>query len=721
MSLREYQRIYLGNVEIAAVHQEDIRIFGEGVSAQTVPAAFAVDGWSVTMGSSTAEIVVTLTALPYNGGAAIETVEYTLDGGTVWTALSGAAPGAYPLVMAEAGASYVVSLRAVNAIGAGQASATLTAISAAEVVAAPANTALPAIIGAATVGETLTGSEGTWTGTPTLVLQWLRDGTAIPGATNTTYVLSEDDQNTTISLRVSATNAGGSAVAVSAGVGPVAAVPTTPEYSEPGYVLWTAAGASATSGAIASVAAVGEQDIALINTTSTAQPTRSGNLITWDGSDDILKPAAGPAARTTYHLLPDASGTETGKGFTCTGLARLPDGQWAIANHANNKNGDTRTVNPTLCILSSDFSTLVQEINITTDLTGVTSAQGVALDADGNIWVAIQGANVVRKFSAVGTLLKTLTLDYNPNAVGWDSITGRLIVANHSTKALNWYDLSTDTIVKTVSIYTTDTTLRPSDLIWFDKDFGTQGGLWMSYDEGGVTEGSGTGVIRIYDIASDKWSFAAKLTGANAIEGLWYERETRTLYVTNDAWFHGQKTPGNRVDEYKLLPPVAPQFSFFMSGTIGTPATSKTRCIIAMGEGGGGSAAADVAQLGLYVTQAGTLRIIVNESGTQVSSTDLTITGGLSTDGDYWIDVDLFGQTVTAYRDGVSVGSGTFATAPERFPAFGNLPTVGGAVYYEAYSSNAIGTVSRATPMSLRAWGYGCKAGLRSAVEALYP
>lgn len=89
--------------------------------------------------------------------------------------------------------------------------------------AAPANTVAPSITGIATVGSTLTGADGTWTGRepPVLTRQWRRNGADIPGATGTTYVLVAADQTTIITLAVTGRNWAGTATAVSAGTAAV--------------------------------------------------------------------------------------------------------------------------------------------------------------------------------------------------------------------------------------------------------------------------------------------------------------------------------------------------------------------------------------------------------------------------------------------------------------------------------------------------------------------
>ncbi|WP_230280285.1 putative Ig domain-containing protein [Croceicoccus sp. Ery15] len=83
----------------------------------------------------------------------------------------------------------------------------------------------PSISGTPQVGETLTGSDGTISNGTVSARAWLRAGSAISGATGSSYVLQEADEGQNISYRVTATGAGGSANATSAAVGPVTAAP----------------------------------------------------------------------------------------------------------------------------------------------------------------------------------------------------------------------------------------------------------------------------------------------------------------------------------------------------------------------------------------------------------------------------------------------------------------------------------------------------------------
>ena len=77
------------------------------------------------------------------------------------------------------------------------------------------------------VGSTLTCTDGTWTGSPTLTRTWLRSGSPVPGASASTYAVTSNDAGRTLRCRVTASNASGSADADSNEVD--VATPTRPE------------------------------------------------------------------------------------------------------------------------------------------------------------------------------------------------------------------------------------------------------------------------------------------------------------------------------------------------------------------------------------------------------------------------------------------------------------------------------------------------------------
>jgi Carboxypeptidase regulatory-like domain len=114
---------------------------------------------------------------------------------------------------------------------------TTSGINAALVREEPANTVAPTASGTPNVGQTLSCANGTWTGIESLTYAdtWLRDGTAIAGATGATYVVQAADQGHGLACTVTATNKIASVSATSNTLAvPAAAMP--PSSALPGVI-----------------------------------------------------------------------------------------------------------------------------------------------------------------------------------------------------------------------------------------------------------------------------------------------------------------------------------------------------------------------------------------------------------------------------------------------------------------------------------------------------
>lgn len=143
------------------------------------------------------------------------------SGGGHCSSIAGATNQTYALVAADAGGTIRIRVTATNVAGSASARSDPTKV----VVAtnAPINTSLPIISGTAREGETLTASSGSWRGTRPIsfTFQWLRCNRsgagcgAIGGATRQTYTLLAADVGQTMRVRVTATNAAGSATVLS--------------------------------------------------------------------------------------------------------------------------------------------------------------------------------------------------------------------------------------------------------------------------------------------------------------------------------------------------------------------------------------------------------------------------------------------------------------------------------------------------------------------------
>lgn len=100
----------------------------------------------------------------------------------------------------------------------------------------PVSAVPPIANGSPGVGKQLRTESGSWSTSATFTYQWLRCNayfagcTDIPGATAATYTVVAADVGHVLGARVTATNAAGSAAALSNGLGPVTAQPPRPKH-----------------------------------------------------------------------------------------------------------------------------------------------------------------------------------------------------------------------------------------------------------------------------------------------------------------------------------------------------------------------------------------------------------------------------------------------------------------------------------------------------------
>jgi len=154
--------------------------------------------------AGTPKVGVKLTATTGTWAPAPDTFAYQwLRAGT---AIAGATGAAYTPTPADLGG--VLSVR-VTAAKAGYASMAKTSSPAPAVLIGTLTASTPTISGTTKIGSTLTSQAGAWGPAPvSLTYQWFRSGTAITGATASTYVPSASDLGTVLTVRTTGTKPG---------------------------------------------------------------------------------------------------------------------------------------------------------------------------------------------------------------------------------------------------------------------------------------------------------------------------------------------------------------------------------------------------------------------------------------------------------------------------------------------------------------------------------
>ena len=248
-----------------------------------------------TIGSATATgtttATVAFTAPARNGGVAISSYTATSSPGGITGTLSQAGSGTITVTGLTTGTAYTFTVTATNSVGTSVASSASNSIT---TYLAPANTVAPVVSGTATVGQTLSTTNGTWNGipTPTFAYQWQRAGSDIGSATSSTYVLVAADVGNAIRCVVTATNVVAAVSANSNATSSVAAsVPGAP-------TIGTATATGATTATISFTAPASNGGATITSYTATSSPGGITGTLSQAGSGTIT--VSGLTAETSY-------------------------------------------------------------------------------------------------------------------------------------------------------------------------------------------------------------------------------------------------------------------------------------------------------------------------------------------------------------------------------------------------------------------------------------
>lgn len=285
-------------------------------------------------------------------------------------------------------------------------------------------------------------------------------------------------------------------------------------------------------------------------------PVMTGDGLLFDGTAELQSAAIGGAVSfiSDTELPGGASGSVSGRGFTCTGLARLPDGRWVVGNHGMATGASPYA--PSVVILSADMTTISAEHLIATiDPAAVLgSVQGVAINAAGNILVSQKSTKKIYEITPSGALVSTITVSNEVNALGYDTLTGYVLYANDATQ-IRSVNATTGAQVVASRIAECQGAI---DQIQFDA---TLNGFWYTFGENGEN-----GRLGFFSFSSQTTTHMITLPGADAVEGVYVSG--RDVWIANDALYHGGATLKNAIRHYTVDwdPPLASSSTLLISG-----------------------------------------------------------------------------------------------------------------------------------------------------------
>lgn len=404
----------------------------------------------------------------------------------------------------------------------------------------------------------------------------------------------------------------------------------------------------------------------MLQATGTKQPDlNASGYVKFDGSDDFMQQPAWAAQSATFirgTTLPDASGSLATKGFTCTGIARAPDGTWWLGNDGREDVADL-TYAPSLVHLSADFATKLGEILLMPLFPSILTVQGVAYDtSDDTLWFCSTDESKVRHVSLAGADISSISPGYKPNGLAYDPVLDAVIVGRFAGEAserrIEWLDADDGALVKGVTL-----TDQP-DHLWFDPSDGPQGTLWFSYGSNNAA-----GSIGIFNVgpAVDNTSERYSLPEADCIEGIF--KLGSTLYVLNDGYTHAGSPALNRVLEFRLPDPayqetLGSKFLLFAVARLPSSLGATARAIVVVGDPTGAGSAGGV---GLYFTASSTAQLtFIACTSTDTAANQNTATIAVTTTTKFLIMavVDFIANTAVFYINGAQVGSAADMSKP---------------------------------------------------------
>lgn len=276
---------------------------------------------------------------------------------------------------------------------------------------------------------------------------------------------------------------------------------------------------------------------------------------------DTREGAYGPVLRNMT-VLPALTGGASSGGFTATGLDRITRGQWAgcwiVASEGRTRESDGSSFNPQIAIISPDFGKIVQLIS----LSGNTSIQGVAVDTSGSedtFWVAFVTNTGIydgdirhyelydASYTNYGTTANTAveisadridfdtTYSHGPNGLAYDSANDALWVGGQGfVNTVRQLSCADGSLLDSITV-----TEYP-DQLHYDA---TNQLLYYSNGNNGSN-----GVVYAYRIEDDENAVVySSLSRAQAIEGIYIDRDLGELFVINDGGYHFTAAPALNV------------------------------------------------------------------------------------------------------------------------------------------------------------------------------
>lgn len=275
----------------------------------------------------------------------------------------------------------------------------------------------------------------------------------------------------------------------------------------------------------------------------TAVYDKTGNRLTqaYNANGEIIFPnfpvlpvPSGNLNASSVVPLPDLY--ETGKGFTCTGLAYDATSNTFLVGDIGKLLPDSGTIQSQIVRLSADFTTVVNTIPLHNTFPGMGDVQGVTIDtSDGTIWFCAPTANKIYHTNANGENLGSISTT-RPTGIAYASTDDSFWVLNYSNQILH--------ISKTGTVLATIASTFGESL---DQCFLDEGHGYLYITAG--TNYSGRNNVYLFNINTEEQSIACTVD-SYSVEGIWIGVDE--MVIVNDGYYHSALDPVNQANIYAL-------------------------------------------------------------------------------------------------------------------------------------------------------------------------
>lgn len=256
-----------------------------------------------------------------------------------------------------------------------------------------------------------------------------------------------------------------------------------------------------------------------------------GNVIF--SADQLPVPTGNLTASQTIPLL---DLYETGKGFTCTGLAYDESTDTYLIGDIGILLPNSGTIQSQIVRMSADFDEVEETIPLYNTFSGMGDVQGITIDtSDGTIWFCAPSANKIYHTDASGQNLGNISAT-KPTGIAYSATDDTFWILNYNNQIVH--------ISKTGNVLESYASTLGESL---DQCFLDEGHGYLYITAG--TNYTGRNNVYLFNINTHEQSIACTVD-SYSVEGIVIQSDK--MVIVNDGYYHSASDARNVVNIYNL-------------------------------------------------------------------------------------------------------------------------------------------------------------------------